>query len=67
MTGSRVVSNTTCQGGLARWQIELALRLLLSDSSSSQSIKQIAAHCGLSRSYFEKAFKVVWERHLTAG
>ena len=57
MTGSRVVSKTTRQGGLARWQIELALRLLLSDSSSSLSIKQIAAHCGLSRSYFERAFK----------
>jgi AraC family transcriptional regulator len=43
---------------LARWQIELALRLLLNDSRSSHSLKQIAARCGLSRSYFEKAFKV---------
>jgi AraC family transcriptional regulator len=58
MTGSRVVSKTTRQGGLARWQIELALRLLLSDSSSGHSIMQIATHCGLSRCYFEKAFKV---------
>jgi AraC-like DNA-binding protein len=58
MTGSRVVSKTTRQGGLARWQIELAVSLLLNDSSSSHSLKQIAAHCGLSRSYFEKAFKL---------
>jgi AraC family transcriptional regulator len=43
---------------LARWQIELALRLLLNDSRSSHSLKQTAARCGLSRSYFEKAFKV---------
>jgi AraC-like DNA-binding protein len=58
MTGRRVVSKTTRRGGLARWQIELASRLLLNDPSSSHSLKQIAAHCGLSRSYFEKAFKV---------
>lgn len=58
VTGRRAVSKTTPQSGLARWQIELALRLLLNDSGSSLSLKQIAAHCGLSRSYFEKAFKV---------
>jgi AraC-like DNA-binding protein len=58
MTGSRVVSKTTRQSGLARWQIELALRLLLNDAGLRHSLKQIAAHCGLSRSYFEKAFKV---------
>ena len=58
MTGGRAVSKTTRQSGLARWQVELALRLLLNDSGSGHSLKQIAAHCGLSRSYFEKAFKV---------
>ena len=58
MTGSAEVSRTSRQGGLAHWQVELALRLLLSDSGSGHSIKQIAAHCGLSRSHFEKAFKV---------
>lgn len=56
MTGSAVASRTGRRGGLARWQVELALRLLLNDSR--HSLKQIAAHCGLSRSYFEKAFKV---------
>ena len=58
MAHSRAVSKTTPQVGLARWQVELALRLLLNDSGSRHSLKQIAAHCGLSRSYFEKAFKV---------
>ena len=58
MTRSRAVSKITRQGGLARWQVELALRLLVNDSGSGHSLKQIAAHCGLSRSYFEKAFKV---------
>ena len=58
MTGSAAVSKTTQQSGLARWKVELALRLLLNDSGSGHSLKQIAAHCGLSRSYFEKAFKV---------
>jgi AraC family transcriptional regulator len=56
MTGRRVASKTGPRGGLARWQVELALRLLLNDSP--HPLKQIAAHCGLSRSYFEKAFKV---------
>jgi AraC family transcriptional regulator len=56
MTGRRVASKTSRRGGLAHWQVELALRLLLNDSR--HSLKQIAAHCGLSRSYFEKAFKV---------
>jgi transcriptional regulator GlxA family with amidase domain len=58
MTRIRAVSKTTHRGGLARWQVELALRLLLNDSGSGHSLKQIAAHCGLSRSHFEKAFKV---------
>lgn len=58
MTERRAVSKTTRQCGLTRWQVELALRLLLNDSGSGHSLKQIAAHCGLSRSYFEKAFKV---------
>ena len=57
MTGSGAVPKTTRPRGLARWQVELALRLLLNDSGSGHSLKQIAAHCGLSRSYFEKAFK----------
>lgn len=58
MTRSRAASKFTRRAGLARWQVDLAVRLLLSDSGSGHSLKQIAAHCGLSRSYFEKAFKV---------
>ncbi len=52
------ISGELIMTGLARWQVELALHLLLNDSGSGHSLKQIAAHCGLSRSYFEKAFKV---------
>ena len=52
------MSKATRQSGLARWQVELALRLLLNDSRSGHSIGQIATQCGLSRSYFEKASKV---------
>src|SRR2546430_12505192 len=37
-------SKTTRQSGLARWQVELALRLLLNNSGSGHSLKQIAAH-----------------------
>ena len=58
MVTRQTVSRATGQGGLAPWQVKLALGLLLRDSSPSHSLKQVAAHCGLSRSYFEKAFKV---------
>ena len=57
MPGSQAVWRVTCHGGLAPWQVKLALRLLLNDLSSGQSVKQVATHCGLSRSHFEKAFK----------
>lgn len=58
MTGRAAVPKITRQGGLARWQVELAMRLLLNDPGACHSLKQVAAQCGLSRSYFEKAFKV---------
>jgi transcriptional regulator GlxA family with amidase domain len=57
MAGSRAVPRATCRG-LAPWQVELALGLLLNDLCADQSVEQVAAHCGLSRSYFEKAFKL---------
>ena len=44
--------------GLAPWQVKLALRLLLNDFCADHSVEQVAAICGLSRSYFERAFKV---------
>lgn len=40
-------------GGLAPWQVELALRLLSRDFS----VEELARRCGLSRSYFARAFK----------
>lgn len=44
--------------GLAAWQLELSLRLLLRDPSDDLSVAELAARCGLSRSYFGRAFKV---------
>ena len=45
-------------GGLAPWQADLALRLLLRDPSEDVPVAALASRCGLSRSYFIRAFKV---------
>jgi transcriptional regulator GlxA family with amidase domain len=45
-------------GGLAPWQVELAVRLLASDLSAGVAVGQVARSCGLSRAHFAKAFKV---------
>jgi len=44
-------------GGLAPWQVDLALRLLLRDLCADPRVVEIARLCGLSRSYFTRAFK----------
>ena len=44
-------------GGLAPWQAELALRQLRRDLSADHPVSDLAASCGLSRSYFARAFK----------
>lgn len=44
--------------GLAGWQLDLAKRLLLRDLSGDFPVAELAGHCGLSRSYFARAFKV---------
>lgn len=41
-------------GGLSPWQVDVALRTLL---TADNSIAHVAALCGLSRSHFERAFK----------
>lgn len=46
------------RGGLAAWQVEHALRLLLADLSVDFPIAELASRCGLSRSYFSKAFRI---------
>jgi AraC family transcriptional regulator len=56
MAGNQSVHKMTGRG-LAPWQAELAQRLLLEDVCADRSMERVAAHCGLSRSYFEKAFK----------
>lgn len=45
-------------GGLAPWQVELALRLLLRDVGDDSPGADLASRCGLSRSYFVRAFKL---------
>jgi AraC-like DNA-binding protein len=54
MIDDGVVPKSTCRG-LAPWQVKLALQLFLNDRD--HSVEKVAACCGLSRSYFEKAFK----------
>jgi AraC family transcriptional regulator len=44
--------------GLAGWQRDLAVRALLSDLSADFPVAELAGRCGLSRSYFGRAFKV---------
>jgi transcriptional regulator GlxA family with amidase domain len=44
--------------GLAPWQADLALRLLLDNSCRDFPVAALATRCGLSRSYFIRAFKV---------
>lgn len=48
----------TTRGGLAPWQADFALRLLLKDLCSDVRVGELAGLCGLSRSYFTRAFKV---------
>ena len=45
-------------GGLAPWQLDLALQLLLRDIGADFPVAFVARLCGLSRSHFTKAFKV---------
>ena len=45
-------------GGLAHWQVELALRLLLRNLGDGSTVADLASRCGLSRSYFVRAFKL---------
>lgn len=46
------------RGGLAPWQLRLALQRLLRNPCADLSIAELALLCGLSRSYFAKAFKI---------
>lgn len=44
-------------GGLARWQVELTLKHLLRNLCADFPVGELARSCGLSRSYFTRAFK----------
>lgn len=45
-------------GGLAPWQVDLASRRLMRDLCSDVPVGELAGLCGLSRSYFTRAFKI---------
>lgn len=45
-------------GGLAPWQVNLASRRLMRDLCRDVPVEELAGLCGLSRSYFTRAFKV---------
>lgn len=48
----------TNRGGLAPWQADLASRLLRRNLCADLPVEELASRCGLSRSYFTRAFKV---------
>jgi AraC family transcriptional regulator len=56
MARGRELQKANC-AGLAPWQVELASRLLLDDVGDNHTVSELASLCGLSRSYFAKAFK----------
>jgi transcriptional regulator GlxA family with amidase domain len=43
--------------GLAGWQRDVAVRLLLEDLAGDRPVAELAGRCGLSRSHFTRAFK----------
>jgi AraC-like DNA-binding protein len=45
-------------GGLAPWQVELTLKSLLRDLCADCPVGELAHRCGLSRSYFTRAFRI---------
>jgi AraC family transcriptional regulator len=57
MARGQAVRNVT-GGGLAHWQVELALRLLRRDLCADVPVVELASLCGLSRSYFTRAFRI---------
>jgi transcriptional regulator GlxA family with amidase domain len=48
---------TAVPGGLAGWQLDLTLELVLHDLSVGISVAELASRCGLSRSHYARAFK----------
>lgn len=51
------VPSTLAKGGLASWQLERAKAILTENVTGEVPISQVASACGLSRSYFIKAFR----------
>ncbi|RKP50543.1 helix-turn-helix domain-containing protein [Trinickia fusca] len=49
--------NVLAKGGLAGWQLERAKAILTTNVAGEVPISEVASACGLSRSYFIKAFR----------
>jgi AraC-like DNA-binding protein len=58
MTTRLTVQKPVGLGGLAPWQVDLAQELLLRDISADIPCAELAGRCGLSRSYFARAFAI---------
>jgi AraC family transcriptional regulator len=55
--GNVPVASTSNRGGLALWQLRRACEFIQANLDGDPSIANIATECGLSSSYFAKAFK----------
>jgi AraC-like DNA-binding protein len=55
--GSGSVQGRNARGGLAPWQLQLARDFINANLAGDPSISQVADECGLSASYFVRAFK----------
>ena len=55
--GNVAVGSVSTRGGLAPWQLRRACDFIEANLDGDPSIADIAAECGLSSSYFAKAFK----------
>jgi AraC-like DNA-binding protein len=55
--GNVPVGDQTMRGGLAPWQVRRAEEFIDANLDGDPSIAQLASECGLSRSYFTRAFR----------
>jgi AraC family transcriptional regulator len=55
--GSISADGSNARGGLAPWQLQRAREFIIANLAGDPSIAQVADECGLSASYFVRAFK----------
>jgi AraC family transcriptional regulator len=59
--------STPTRGGLAAWQVRRAKEILSAHLDGRVPLKEVARACGLSVSYFSRAFAAPWESRRTTG